>query len=364
MPDLLVSFLDGLQPRKGTSHVEAGRPHRRGVGDERLVSVAADRAGLTALIGGPGPDGQPGGGAYSYASLASDRAGRGGRPDLARAAARDVVGVLAPDAVGFALATHAVRAAGGVPSPLDADLCAVETAGQLAESGARMVITAPPLADTALAAVDRSWVRQVFSFVDAPGATRFSDLLGLDMIRPSRGRPDDVALLPFSRGQNGRLRPAPVTHRELVELIDQADQGAGFTSRDVVIAMPPVGDGLVLRDADRQRAAPRCHRGRREQAGARDRGGCASGHRSCHPEGCRDRRARLRTDHSRRVGQDLPGPLTRCRSRFALGGSSVCRPPSGGRQTSGNADCQPLPDDRTAVHARLDFPCQRWTLTC
>jgi acyl-CoA synthetase (AMP-forming)/AMP-acid ligase II len=211
---------------------------------KRLVSVATDRAGLTALVGGPGPDGQPGGGSYSYASLASTvqaaAAGltwRGLRP-------RDVVGVLAPDAVGFAIATHAVRAAGGVPSPVDTALCAVETAGQLAESGARMVITAPPLADTALAAVDRSWVRQVFSFVDAPGATRFADLLGLDMIRPSRGRPDDVALLPFSRGQDGRLRPAPVSHRELVELIDQADQRAGFTSRDVVIAMPPVGDGL------------------------------------------------------------------------------------------------------------------------
>jgi non-ribosomal peptide synthetase component F len=146
--------------------------------------------------------------------------------------------------VGFTLAMHAVRAAGGVPSPVDSSLCAVETAGQLAESGARMVITAPPLADTALAAVDRSWVRQVFSFVDAPGATRFSDLLGLDMIRPSRGRPDDVALLPFTRGQDGRLRPAPVSHRELFELVDKADQEAGITSRDVVLALPPAGDGL------------------------------------------------------------------------------------------------------------------------
>jgi acyl-CoA synthetase (AMP-forming)/AMP-acid ligase II len=212
---------------------------------KRLVSIATDRAGLTALVGGPGPDGQPNAGSYSYASLATTvqaaAAGltwRGLRP-------RDVVGVLAPDVVGFALATHAVRAAGGVPSPVDAALCAVETAGQLAESGARMVITAPPLADTALAAVDRSWVRQVFSFVDAPGATRFSDLLGLDMIRPSRGRPDDVALLPFSRGPDGRLRPAPISHRELVELIDRADHGAGITSRDVVLAMPPVGDGLA-----------------------------------------------------------------------------------------------------------------------
>ena len=107
-----------------------------------------------------------------------------------------------------------------------------------------MVITAPPLADTALAAADRSWVRQVYSFTDMPGTTRFSDLLGLDMIRPSRGRPDDVALLPFSRGQDGRLHPAPVSHRELVERIDRADQGAGITSRDVVLAMAPVGNGL------------------------------------------------------------------------------------------------------------------------
>jgi len=211
---------------------------------KRLVSVAADRAGLTALVGGPGPDGQPRLGSYSYASLATTiqaaAAGltwRGLKP-------RDVVGVLAPDVVGFALATHAIRAAGGVPSPVDLTLGAVETAGQLAESGARMVITAPPLADTAVAAVDRSWVRQVFSFVDTPGATRFTDLLGLDMIRPSRGRPDDVALLPFFRGIDGRLRPAPVSHGELVQLIDQADQDAGITSRDVVLALPPFGDGL------------------------------------------------------------------------------------------------------------------------
>ena len=211
---------------------------------KRLVSVATSRAGRTALVGGPGPDGQPAAGSYSYANFATTvqaaAAGltwRGLRPG-------DVVGVLAPDAVGFALAIHAIRTAGGVPSPLAVDLRVVEAAGQLAESGARMVITAPPLADTALAAAERSWVRQVFSFVDAPGATRFSDLLGLDMIRPPRGRPDGVALLPFSRGNDGRLRPAPVSHRELVELVDQADRGARITGGDVVLAMPPVGDAL------------------------------------------------------------------------------------------------------------------------
>ena len=210
----------------------------------RLMSSAIGRAAMTALIGGAGQDGQPAGGSYSYASFATTvqaaAAGltwRGLRP-------RDVVGVLVPDVVGFALAVHAVRAAGGVPSPLAVDLCPVETAGQLAESGARMVITAAPLADTALAAAERSWVRQVFSYTDAPGATRFKELLGLDMIRPPRGRPDDVALLPFARGEDGRLRPSPVSYLELARLVDQADRSTRFTSRDVVLTMPPVGDAL------------------------------------------------------------------------------------------------------------------------
>jgi non-ribosomal peptide synthetase component F len=262
----LVSFPDGAQPRKGTHMSKLDDLITEVSVTRRLVSIATDRAGLTALVGGPGANGQPRGGSHSYASLATTvqaaAAGltwRGLRP-------RDVVGVLVPDVVGFTLAVHAVRAAGGVPSPVDVNLCTVETAGQLAESGARMVITAPPLADTALAAVDRSWVRQVFSFVDAPGATRFSDLLGLDMIRPSRGRPDDVALLPFSRGLDGRLRPAPVTHRELVDLVDRADQAAGRRR-------------ARLRGGHRQCPPPRRHRHSRAQARAHGRSGGSAGNR-------------------------------------------------------------------------------------
>jgi acyl-CoA synthetase (AMP-forming)/AMP-acid ligase II len=211
----------------------------------RLVCVAAGRAELIAFVGGARQDGGPGGESYSYASFASTvqaaAAGltwRGLRP-------RDVVGVMVPDAVSFAIAVHAVRAAGGVPSPVNAALCAAETAGQLAESGARMVITSPPFAEIALAAADRSWVRQVFSFADAAGATRFSDLLGLDMIRPSRGRPEEVALLPFARGADGRLRPVPVTHRDYMDALDGVAAASGITGHDLVLAMPPAGDGLT-----------------------------------------------------------------------------------------------------------------------
>jgi non-ribosomal peptide synthetase component E (peptide arylation enzyme) len=70
-------------------------------------------------------------------------------------------------------------------------------------------------------------------------------LLGLDMIRPSRGRPEDVALLPFSLGQDGRLRSAPVTHSDYGQALDRADEIGGFTCGDLALAMPPAGDGLA-----------------------------------------------------------------------------------------------------------------------
>ncbi len=211
----------------------------------RLVCLAAERPGLIAFVGGARHDGGPGGESYSYANFARAVQAAAAGLTWRGLRSRDVVGVMVPDAVSFAIAVHAVRAAGGVPSPVDSALCAVETAGQLAESGARMVITSPPLAEIALAAADRSWVRQVFSFADAAGTTRFSDLLGLDMIRPSRGRPEDVALLPFSRGQDGRLRPVAVNHREYLESLGAADRTAGIAGDDLVLAMPPVGDGLA-----------------------------------------------------------------------------------------------------------------------
>jgi len=212
----------------------------------RLVSLARGRAGRTALLADDWPAGLPGGadgcGYDTFAAVVQAAAAglswRGLRP-------RDAVGVLVPDAVSFAVASHAVRAAGGVPSPVDPGLCPAEMAGQLAESGARMIITSAGLADLAVAAADRSWVRQVLSFGEAPGATPFADLLGPDAIAPARGRPDDVALLPFARAADGRVRPAPVTHRGLLSRIDELDRQARIGGGDVVVAGPPAGDGLA-----------------------------------------------------------------------------------------------------------------------
>jgi acyl-CoA synthetase (AMP-forming)/AMP-acid ligase II len=203
----------------------------------RLLGIARVRCGHRALGGGVAAR------AYSYAELADAvqraAAGLAGR-GLQRG---DAVGILVPDAVCYALATYAVRAAGGVPSPVSSGLGVPEIAGQLADCGARMLLTGPPLAAAAQAAVDRSWVRQVISFGDAAGATAFDTLLGAEPLPPVQARPDELALLPYPRQPDGTLAPVGVTHHDLIGQLGELEADARICCRDVVLAAPPAGDG-------------------------------------------------------------------------------------------------------------------------
>ena len=204
---------------------------------QQLVETAAGHAGHAALIGPEAS--QP----CTYADLASiikraaaGLAWRGLRP-------RDVVGVYVPDVASYVLACHAIGAAGGVPCPVDPALPVGEAAGQLADCGARMLLTAAPLAASALAAADRSWVRQVISFGEAPATTPFSSLLSMGSLQPPAARPHDLALLPYRRTAGGGLRPVGLTHLDLAVELTDLRRSADLTERDVVLAAPPVGDG-------------------------------------------------------------------------------------------------------------------------
>lgn len=180
---------------------------------------------------------------FSFAELASTiqraaagLAWRGLRP-------RDVVGVYVPDAASYVLACHSISAAGGIPCPVSAQLSISEIAGQLADCGARMLLTAQPLASAGLAAADRSWVRQVISFGEAPAATPFSSLLGMGSLRPPPARPHDLALLPYSRRPDGCLGPAGLTHLDMAAQLAELTRSATVGEHDVVLAAPPACDG-------------------------------------------------------------------------------------------------------------------------
>jgi acyl-CoA synthetase (AMP-forming)/AMP-acid ligase II len=204
---------------------------------QRLLDTAAARSAHVALLGGSAPT------SCSYPELAltlqraaAGLAWRGVRP-------RDVVGVYVADAASYILACHAIRGAGGVPSPVAAQLSIPEIAGQLADCGARMLITSPAFAPAALAAADRSWVRQVISFGEAAGATPFAAMLGLGTMSPHPVRAHDLALLPYARRADGSLAQAGITHMDMAERLLQLGADAGLTERDVVLAAPPAGDG-------------------------------------------------------------------------------------------------------------------------
>ena len=202
-----------------------------------LVEVAARYGYRPALVTGHAA--QP----YSYAELATTiqraaagLAWRGLRP-------RDIVGVYVPDAAAYVLACHSIGAAGGIPCPVSTQLSIAEIAGQLADCGARMLLTAQPLAAAGIAAADQSWVRQVISFGDAPATTPFSSLLGMGSLYPPAARPHDLALLPYMRGSEGMLHPAGLTHLDKAAELAALSAAAGISHDDVVLAAPPTGDG-------------------------------------------------------------------------------------------------------------------------
>jgi acyl-CoA synthetase (AMP-forming)/AMP-acid ligase II len=204
---------------------------------QRLVEMASAYGCRPALIGQPYE--QP----YSFADLATTiqraaagLAWRGLRP-------RDVVGVYVPDAVSFVLACHSISAAGGIPCPVSSQLSVADAAGQLADCGARMLLTAPPLASAGLAAADRSWVRQVISFGDAPAATLFGSLLGVGSLAPPASRPHDLALLPYVRHADGALHAVALTNLDVAAELESLTASADISDRDVVLAAPPAGDG-------------------------------------------------------------------------------------------------------------------------
>ncbi len=181
----------------------------------------------------------------------------------------DTAGIFVDDAVSHAVAVHAVRAAGGIAAPVRPAQSAADIAAQLKERRARLLITSAGLADLAIQAAERCWVRQVYAFGEAEGTTPFGSLLQT----PRHGQLQASGTTSHN-GSNGHARgpapvghargPAPVQAPDLPELAPDGlrpdelgpdelgpDRAAPqlirrpvprLTRRDVVVAAPPCGD--------------------------------------------------------------------------------------------------------------------------
>ena len=176
----------------------------------------------------------------------------------------DTAGIFVGDAVSHAVAVHAVRAAGAMAAAVRPTRSAADIAAQLKQGRARLLITSAGLADLAIQAAERSWVRQVFAFGEAEGTTPFDSLLQTP--RHGQLQADDTTSRngTTAHGSNGHDRgPAPVGHarglapEQARDLAGLGPDGLGpdraapqlirrpvprLTCRDVVVAAPPCGD--------------------------------------------------------------------------------------------------------------------------
>ena len=155
--------------------------------------------------------------------------------------AGDVFAVYSPNLPEYAVVFLAVARLGGTVTTVNPLYRPAELAQQLADSGARAMITVPPFLEAALAAARQVGLEEVFVFGEAEGATPFAALMAAEGQVPDVAiDPHDVVVMPYSSGTTGLPKGVMLTHRNLVANICQIQGLHDYT------AVPIDADDVVL----------------------------------------------------------------------------------------------------------------------
>ena len=130
----------------------------------------------------------------------------------------DVVAILAPNCPDYAVVFHGVAFAGATVTTINPTYTAPEVAHQLADSGARILVTIPAFLETARTA----FAGEIVVIGGAEGATPLDALMGeplADQVPIDAGV--DVVVLPYSSGTTGLPKGVRLTHRNLVANVEQ-----------------------------------------------------------------------------------------------------------------------------------------------
>jgi acyl-CoA synthetase (AMP-forming)/AMP-acid ligase II len=188
---------------------------------EFVFSRASQHADRPALIDGPS------GRVLTYAQLVG--AVRGAAAGLARRGfvKGDVLALYSPNLPEYVVAFHAVATLGGIVTPVNPQYTVEELRKQLEDSGAKYIVTVPPLVERAREAAG-SDLRELFVFGEAEGATPFASLLegGGEPPAVEVDPREDLVVLPYSSGTTGVCKGVMLTHRNLVANLTQI-KGAG-----------------------------------------------------------------------------------------------------------------------------------------
>jgi acyl-CoA synthetase (AMP-forming)/AMP-acid ligase II len=200
-----------------------------------VLGEAAVRGDRDALVDGPS------GRSLEYATLAEQVRGLAAGLASRGVGTGDVVAIYMPNLPEYALVFHGVCTAGAVNTTVNPLYTRGELAYQLRDSGARMLVTIPPLLDTAREAAEEVGGIELVVLGESEGTTALAELIETDAEPPEveidPGR--DLAVLPYSSGTTGMPKGVMLTHRNLVANIDQANARIGLSPGDVVVGCLP-----------------------------------------------------------------------------------------------------------------------------
>jgi acyl-CoA synthetase (AMP-forming)/AMP-acid ligase II len=220
--------------------IYSGGELNAGIPDVDLASFTLHRArelgGKPALIDGAS------GRVLSYADLYQGVRGLAAGLSARGFGRGDTFAIFLPNVPEYAVAFYGVAAAGGRCTTANPLYTPRELGYQLADSGAGLLLTAPPFVGAARQAVAQAGVDcEVFVLGEAAGAAPFSDLFG-DPAAAPRLEFDpgaDVVAVPYSSGTTGLSKGVMLSHRNLVANMVQSEGVLTLSTEDVLIAALP-----------------------------------------------------------------------------------------------------------------------------
>jgi acyl-CoA synthetase (AMP-forming)/AMP-acid ligase II len=203
-----------------------------------VFAGAAEWTERPALIDGPS------GRTLTYGAL-REMIGRCRSALVARGFAHgDVLCLFSPNVPEYAAVFFAVAELGGVNTTANPMYGAEELARQLTDSRAKLVVTAPALAEKACAAAAAAGIGEVIAWGDARGCTSFEKLLGDAPAAPHAPRvaidpARDTVALPYSSGTTGLPKGVMLSHRNLVANLAQIDFVDSTEAGDCIVGVLP-----------------------------------------------------------------------------------------------------------------------------
>ncbi|MFE9973165.1 AMP-binding protein [Streptomyces hirsutus] len=154
----------------------------------------------------------------------------------------DVLALHSPNTIAFPLAFYAATRAGASVTTIHPLATAEEFGKQLADSGARWIVTVSPLLQTARRAAEiAGGVEEILVCDSAPGHRSLIDMLASTAPEPQVAIDpvEDVAVLPYSSGTTGTPKGVMLTHRQIATNLAQLEPLITAGPGDRILAVLP-----------------------------------------------------------------------------------------------------------------------------